>query len=80
MDLWKFVYNQKKLFATAKSYLTSSLFTITYYFPKTFSDGFSEKGRVNSEKVKTFPNFVREGFCLTRYLSETAFMLANGSM
>ena len=50
------------LFALAKSYLTSSLFTITYYFPKTFSDGFSEKWRVKSEKVKTFPNFVREGF------------------
>ena len=33
----------KMLFATAKSYLTSSLFTITFYFPKTFSDGFSEK-------------------------------------
>ena len=31
------------LFAKAKSYLTYSLFTITYYFPKTFSDGFSEK-------------------------------------
>ena len=31
------------LFASAKSYFTSSLFTITFYFPKTFSDGFSEK-------------------------------------
>ena len=31
------------VFATAKSYLTSSLFTITYYLPKNFSDGFSEK-------------------------------------
>ena len=32
------------LFATAKSYLTSSLFTFTYYFPKnplTFVNGFS---------------------------------------
>ena len=33
----------KMLFATAKSYLTSSLFTITYYLPKAFSDGFSEE-------------------------------------
>ena len=31
------------LFATAKSYLTSSLFTITYYLPKTLSGEFSEK-------------------------------------
>ena len=45
------------IFATAKSYLTSSLFTITYYLPKT-----SRTDLVKSEKVKTFPNFVREGF------------------
>lgn len=31
------------IFATAKSYLTSSLFTITYYFAKNLPDGFSEK-------------------------------------
>ena len=38
----------------------SSLLLIT--LPKTSSDGFSEKWRVNSEKVKTSPNFVRGGF------------------
>ena len=31
--------------------------------PKISSDGFSEKWRVNSEKVKISPNFVRGDFC-----------------
>jgi hypothetical protein len=45
----------------AKSYITSSLFTITYYFQKPFRTGL-----VKSEewKSKTFPNFVWEGFWL----------------
>ena len=51
------------LFATAKSYRTYSLFTITYYLPN--PRGFSEKWRVKSEKV--IPKDKSSGIWLRRW-------------
>ena len=48
------------LFAKVKSYLTSSLFTITYYLKK-FLVG-REKRKVKSEKVKKYPRNKSEEF------------------
>ena len=55
-------YNKKCFLPKRKSYLTYSLFTITYYFQKNSPTKISEKWKVKSEEVKKYPRNKSEEF------------------